>query len=310
LKPTLLLTGATGYLGRRLLPRLLESGYRIHILKRPTSSLLDLNPTNADLHIFDVETDGLLAPFNQSEKIDTVIHLATCYGKSGESPAEILKSNFEFPASLLEAAIKHGANTFINADSYFNVLPLGGTCLDNYSLSKGLFHAWASQRADQSGRRFINLRLEHLYGPNDSSAKFVNWLVQTLLKHPPELALTAGLQERDFVFIDDVIDAFSTVISKIHAFPAGTHEVGVGSGKTTSVRDFVKMTGAMCSTKTRLIFGTLPIRKHEIMKSLADLTVLASLGWQARVSLAHGLQQVIDCERRKPDFAESDPCTS
>lgn len=310
MKATVLLTGATGYLGRRLLPRLLESGYRIFVLKRPGSRLDKLGPPNAAVRIFDVKTDGLLAPFHQPEKIDTIIHLATCYGKSGESATDIRRSNFEFPAELLETAIAHGTNNFINADTFFNVLPQGGSSLDNYSLSKGLFHAWACQRAKESGLRLINMRLEHLYGPDDSPQKFVNWLIKTLLANPPELDLTSGNQERDFIYIDDVIDAFSIVISCIPDFPGVPQEIGVGSGKTTSVRHFVELAYALCASKTRLVFGPRALREHEIMKSRADLTVLARLGWQASISLQSGLQQVIDSERRNLYSHEPPPCTS
>lgn len=309
LSPTLLLTGATGYLGRRLLPRLLESGHRVFILKRPRSRLVDL-PDNDRLRVFDIETDGLSAPFRQSEKIDSVIHLATCYGKSGESAAEIRKANWEMPANLLEIAITHGSENFINSDTYFNVLPKGGTCIDDYSLNKGLFQTWAFRQTEASGIRFINLRLEHLYGPNDSPQKFVNWLIQTLLASPPELEFTTGEQERDFIFIDDVIDAFSTVISHIRDLPCGPQEIGVGSGETTSIRHFVEQAKALCTAETRLIFGSRAHRKHEIMRSRADLTFLTRFGWQARVNLAKGLQQVVNGERRNLDLPENISCTS
>jgi nucleoside-diphosphate-sugar epimerase len=309
-KATVLLTGATGYLGCRLLPRLLESGYRVFILKRPGSRMDKLGPPNAALHIFDIETDGVSAPFNQPEKIDTVIHLATCYGKSGESATEILKSNFDFPVNLLETAIKYGTDNFINADTFFNVLPQGACCLDNYSLSKGLFHAWAVQRARECGLRFMNMRLEHLYGPGDSPQKFVNWLVKTLLTSPSELELTSGEQERDFVHIDDVITAFTTVLTCIPDLPRGPQEMGVGRGESTSIRHFAELARTLCASKTHLAFGARPLRDHEIMTSRADPVALARLGWQAKIGLKKGLQQVIDSERRHLNSLEENQCSS
>lgn len=78
---TLLITGATGYLGSHLARSLVDAGHRVAILKRANSNLQRLESYTHRLAMFNIE-EGLDIPFKALEHVDTVIHAATCYGRA------------------------------------------------------------------------------------------------------------------------------------------------------------------------------------------------------------------------------------
>ena len=64
--------------------------------------------------------------------------------------------------------------------------------------------------------KFINARLFHLYGPSDKPTKFVNSIIQSLKNNLPTIDLTSGTQRRDFIYIDDAIEAFLLIILNLN----------------------------------------------------------------------------------------------
>ena len=78
--------------------------------------------------------------------------------------------------------------------------------------------------------RFINVRLQHVFGPGDDPDKFVPSLVKSCLGDLPEIRLTDGTQKRDFVFILDVVSAYSRILACLGKMPTGYVELDVGRG--------------------------------------------------------------------------------
>ncbi|MHB0995552.1 MAG: NAD-dependent epimerase/dehydratase family protein, partial [Elusimicrobiales bacterium] len=124
--------------------------------------------------------------------------------------------------------------------------------------------------------------------------------IQSLIRGVPGMDLTPGGQRRDFVYIDDTVEALSAIIS--HEMRSAKKYVSyeVGSGQPVSIREFVetikRLTG---NDSTRLNFGALPYRENEVMESKADLALVKSLGWLPKVPLAEGLERTIALEKRR-----------
>jgi nucleoside-diphosphate-sugar epimerase len=172
-----------------------------------------------------------------------------------------------------------------------------GTVLDNtvntYAWSKNLFSAWGSHCAKVDPHlQFTDVRLQHFYGPGDHSSKFTANVITSCLENMTELKLTSGEQRRDFVFIDDVIDAYKALVEsrmrlgKIEA-------IEVGSGTAISVRTFVERVHAMTNSRTVLRFGALPQRTNEAGEYVANIGRMRSLGWAPRTCLNDGLLRTI-----------------
>lgn len=288
---TLLITGATGYLGSHLVRTLLAAGHRVAILKRATSNFSRLDDCMPRLTVFNIE-DGLDLPFKSLGHINAVIHAATCYGRNGEKASEVFAANTVFPLQLLETA------AFFNTDSFFNTDTILYKYLNAYSLSKHHFVEWGKSFADTGKISFVNIKLEHMYGAGDDSSKFATYVIRACLNNIDELKLTLGEQQRDFIHIDDVASAYQYLLENADKIGQGFSEFDVGSGKAVSIRDFVNTVHRLTASQTKLDFGAYSYREHELMHSEANLSGLLELGWRCRYGLEAGLKQVIELERK------------
>ena len=292
---TVLLTGATGFLGSHILEGLVGENYDVIILKRSFSDTWRIRHILNKIKAYNVDEISLEAVF-KGNKINAVIHTATTYGKKGNGLASIIRSNLLLPVELLELSISFKTPTFINTDSFFNTTDLNYKHLAPYSLSKKQLIEWLKT---VSGKiQIVNMKLEHLYGPRDNNDKFVTWLAKECIKNEPELKLTKGEQKRDFIYISDAVNAFISALKEKSSLPDYT-EFGVGTGEMTSIRDFaikVKETVSSVSGKkveTFLNFGALPYTEGEIMKSKADNAALRHLGWRCSIGLNEGLKNIV-----------------
>ena len=279
MKKTILLTGGTGYLGSYLSKALVTKGYDLIILKRKSSSLLRISSIIPKITLYSIENLDYSILFNTHRKIDAVIHTATCYGRHGEKPAEIFEANTAFPLRLMDAANTAGVETFINTDTTLNKK------INLYSLSKSHFLEWGKRFCKLNKMFFVNMRLEHFYGPEDSDTKFTMHVMNSCLRNVPELKLTLGEQMRDFIYIDDVVSAYMIILEKIKGFSKNFNDFDVGSGKAVAIREFVEKIHQITKSQTNLAFGSIPYRPGEIMCSNANIKPLLELGWLCKTGL-------------------------
>ena len=288
---TVLLTGATGFLGAHLAKTLCARGDRVRALRRGTSDLSRLAGLETTIDWLDAgdADDATLAKFLTG--VDAVIHAAATYARHGESLSAIAATNIVFALRILEAATHRQVGLFIHIDS---ALP---PQTNAYSLSKAQFAAWGRFMAERSQTRFLNLRVEHMYGPGDDESKFVDRVINACLCNEPSLALTAGTQQRDFIHVADVVDACLLLLERQPPMAERQAEIGLGSGTAIAVRDLVETIHRLTRSTTRLDFGAIPTQAGEVMYSCADLTPLDRLGWQPRIGIEDGLRQTIERKR-------------
>ena len=289
---TVLVTGATGFLGSYLLEALLKNNYHVVILKRSTSNTWRINHFLEQVKSYDVDIEPIEKPFSE-QHIDVVIHTACHYGRNGDSIIEIVESNLMFGLKVLEASLKFKSGTFFNADTLLQ------KHLNNYTLSKKQFVEWLQQVTDQI--QIVNLKIEHMYGPKDDDTKFVSWVINQLKAQVLEIKLTAGEQLRDFIYIDDVVSAFMLILEKTKTFAKFT-EFDVGTGTSMSVKEFLETLKSVYEKKhgaiqTQFNFGEIPYRDGEIMSVNVNNTALRDLGWQTKIPLKQGLLNILESEK-------------
>lgn len=288
----LLVTGATGFLGSHLVKKFLNDGHDIVILKRSFSDTYRIKEVIDQIQSYDIDQCDLEQPFRDNDRFDAVIHTATSYGRKGESVQEVFKSNTEFPLQLLELA------TFFNTNTFFNTDTILYKYLNSYALSKKQFVEWGKKFASMEKIRFINIKLEHMYGPKDNETKFTTYVIRSCLANVPDLRLTLGEQKRDFIYIDDVISAYQVLLAKTGKLLDYFQEYELGTGHPISIKMFVETAHAITQSKTRLNFGSLPYRENEIMKSCADTEKMRELGWRPVIQLNDGINKMIQEEKQ------------
>lgn len=284
------MTGGTGFLGSALLRSLADRDTELVVLKRSTSDCSRLAGLEGRVRLVDLDRTRLADVFD-GHSFDAIVHCATNYGRADVPPTEIVEANLTLPLRLLQLAHERGVRTFVNSDTILDKR------VNHYSLSKAQFVDWLGEYADRL--TCINVALEHFYGPGDDPSKFVTQVLRALLRGEPVIEFTPGEQRRDFVYIDDVVQAFVTVLDRLAGRPNGLHRVEIGSGQSVRIVDFVRLAQRLAGGEgTRLVFGALDYRPHEVMESRADLAVLSQLGWVPCVTLEDGLRSTIEGERR------------
>jgi nucleoside-diphosphate-sugar epimerase len=282
------MNGITGFLGSHLAKALLNKGYELIALKRKSSSLQRIESILSGITLCDLEELDFAEFFRSHPEVDVVIHAATCYGRNKETASQIAEVNTNFPLRLLEAAVSAGVKTFINTDTALD------KSLNLYSLSKSQFVDWGRYFSLQNKIHFVNMRIEHFYGPGDGDSKFTHYIIKSCIENTPKLKLTAGEQKRDFIYIDDVVSAYLVLLGKMGKLPDGFNEFDVGTGKAISIKDFVKTVHQITQSQSFLDFGAIPYRKGEALFSEADIQPLTQLGWTCKINLEQGLALTIE----------------
>jgi nucleoside-diphosphate-sugar epimerase len=289
---TVLLTGATGFVGSHLLKGLLASGYRVVALKRTTSSTMRIAGELSSVTAFDLDRVPLKAAFEHAP-IDAVVHAATAYGRKGETASEVIAANVDLGTQLLETAAACGVATFINTGTFSakgQDFPDG---LTQYVRTKREFSEVGSGFAASGRIKFVELQLEHVYGPADERTKFVPTLLEALVEERASFDLTPGDQQRDFVYVDDVVAAYLRVLECRSELPQPSTRLEVGCGHAVALADFVRLARDVVGSRTELKFGALPYRVGEMQHSAGDISALTRLGWAPRVGLREGLERTV-----------------
>jgi nucleoside-diphosphate-sugar epimerase len=282
-----LITGATGFLGSHLLEALLSQGYEVSILKRSTSDTWRIDHLVDQVSSYNIDQVTIEKAF-KPKKVNAVIHTACTYGRHGESAHEVVKTNLLFGLEVLDAA------TLFNTDTFFNTDTLLPKYLNAYSLSKKQFSEWLKQRSTEI--KVVNLKLEHMYGPRDDQTKLVPWIIGQLEQGVDRISLTEGDQKRDFIYIDDVVSAYTLALQKADQLNEYT-EFDVGTGQLTSVREFVaaiyeNYQKLNPTNTTELGFGDIPMRNGEMMTVDVDNNALKEIGWCVKTEQSENMKKL------------------
>lgn len=288
----ILLTGASGFLGSALALNWLNASHQVALLLRPTSQLHRLRGLDASFDIGRCTTDAEIDAFVSRVQPEVVVHTACAYGRQSETSLQLFDVNLRLGLVILQA-LQHAAQpvTFINTGSALEpeVSP--------YALSKHQFAQWGRMLAVQSvGKlRFVNVLLQHMYGPGDDASKFTTHVLHACHRNEPTLKLTAGEQTRDFIYIDDVVSAYVTLLTQCNQLDA-VQDIEVGSGVAPTIRQFVETAHRLTASCTELLFGALPYRANEAMHCLANVERMTQLGWAPAFDLNAGLKKTIELE--------------
>ena len=291
----ILITGGTGFLGNTLIRELLTYNHDVFLLLRKTSSLKKIQDIKPLVNIIEITNNLDLDKNIQEINPDVCIHLACNYGRKNEGYLDIFETNQLLGILIIESLLKLNKIVhFLNASTGLN------RDLNVYTLSKHQFSEWGQMiaKVHSDKFKFINIQLQQIYGPGDDEAKFPIYIINNCINGSRELYLTPGDQVRDFIHIDDVVEAFCFLLKNLKILENPLN-IDLGSGSPISIRDFVETVHKITNSKVKLKFGAIPYRENEPMKSIADIGYLSKLGWSPKIDIVSGLKQVIRMEKSK-----------
>lgn len=221
--------------------------------------------------------------------------------------ALIYQTNFNFVSRLLQKLGGRHVAAYVHAgsSSEYGDKAAGPSESDSsapnseYAVSKvaaaNLIYYWGKRRKLPA----CNLRIYSAYGPLEDSSRLVPALVKNGLlgKYPP---LVSPKVARDFVYIDDVTEAFIDVALNLAEEDWG-ESFNIGSGKMTTIGDVADIARELFSIAEAPTF-TMPERRWDVTDWYANpQKAKTRLGWSARVGFRDGLNRTIDWYRQLPD---------
>ncbi len=301
-----LVTGATGYVGSRLVRRLVADGWQVHAIVRPASNVARLHGL-AETWQFDGTIDSLhLALANARPTI--VFHLASMFlaQHTAADIAPMVEANIGFGVALLESMAVNGVSRLVNTGTFwqhFNQEDYNPACL--YAASKQAFEAMLCFYEETASVQAITLKLFDNYGPDDSRRKLIPLLLETA-RTGTALEMSPGGQQVDLVHVDDVVEAYLVAAqhlvcqnqtaqnevpphAKLDAKLPG-NAFGVSSGEPLRLTELVELFERVRGVKLGVAWGRRPYRPREIMVPWNTYRPLP--GWQPRIKLADGLRNL------------------
>jgi nucleoside-diphosphate-sugar epimerase len=279
-----LVTGASGFLGRAAIHTLSLSGAEVHALARGASPAgTDVTWWQADLS----SGAGVDAAF-RGARPQVVWHLA---GLADGRPTESLtlptiQHNITGTANALIAARKYECRRFLYCSSMEEPDRGDGIPYSPYGASKFAAGLYAQLYHRAFGLETVLLRPYLVYGPGQSAGKVIPFVIRSLLGGTSP-RLTSCSREVDAVFVDDVIRGFAAA-----SFAPGIAgmKIDLGSGTLVTLREIIDSIAKHVGGSALPLYGALPDRPHETAQA-ADLAPARSLlGWHPRVPLVEGLR--------------------
>jgi UDP-glucose 4-epimerase len=284
------ITGASGFLGTAIRRRLCAAGAVVHAISRHAQ------PERGEAHRWwqlDVRVPGALDEALRTIQPDVLFHLAgeTSAGRDLELVEPTLTANVVATVNALAAVARWSpATRLVWAGSLEEPTEPAATATSPYALSKATAAAYGRLFHELYETRAVGLRVFMAYGPGQAAVgKLIPYITLALLRGEPAL-LTSGVRRVDWVFVDDVADAF--VAAGVADATVDGRTIDVGSGTTWSVREVAEELRRIVGGGD-LRFGARPDRARELER-VADTGAAAELlGWRAATSLADGLRATV-----------------
>ena len=303
----MLVTGGAGFIGSHLVDRMLAFGYRVTILDDLSTGLRENVADGAILVVGDVAEHETVGRVFADAAFDAVFHTAgqASIFRSFERPERDLRTNVQGTLNVVQACVDHGVARLVNASSMTTYgepatipTPEWEPCvpISFYGVTK-----YAAERYVQiSGLRddvelaVTSLRMFNVYGERQSISNPYQGVLAiflgNVLRGEPITIHSDGEQTRDFVFIDDVVDAWMRVLDE----PATFGRVfNVGSGEETSINLLAeKVLSVLAERSAERNVRRVPAQTGDLRRSCAEVSALReATGWEPQVSLEEGLRR-------------------
>jgi UDP-glucose 4-epimerase len=306
-------TGGAGFIGSTLVDRLLNEGHTVDVVDNlSTGSLANLADARAmgvgrfQFHQLDVCLPDLV-DLMARRKPEVVFHLAAPADIHVSAADPVADAGVNILGSLraLEGARAAGARKFVFASSGGSIygeadkLPLAESSpqrpLSTYGVAKKAVGDYLFAYREVHGIEYTALALANVYGPRQdprSQGGVVAVFAARLLGGEPCLIYGDGKQTRDFVFVDDVVDAFSRAAERGSGLLCN-----IGTGVETSVNELYAIMARGAGVGQAPI--RVPARPNEVPRNCLDPRRAAlHLGWKPWTSLDTGTAAVMEWSRR------------
>ncbi|MCR6108164.1 SDR family NAD(P)-dependent oxidoreductase [Salipaludibacillus agaradhaerens] len=309
---TVLITGGAGFIGSHVTDALVENGQEIVVLDNlSTGSTENINSSSSVTFIEgDVRDEALVESiFRKKTDISGVIHLAaqSKVGPSLDNPLEDLMINVKGTVTVLEAARRHDIKTFVYASSaavygHVESLPISEEArvkpLSPYGASKLAAEQYVQTFGALYDMNVSALRFANVYGPRqsaDTEAGVITIFIEKLLSGRTPYIQGDGEQTRDFVYVDDVVNAVITPFLNSKEMKVNG-VFNVSSQSQTPINQLLEVLCKEVGNTFNPDYG--PVRAGDIKHSYLSHDKLTKVSnWRPQTPLKEGLKRTVQYYR-------------
>ncbi|OHA66551.1 MAG: hypothetical protein A3E07_00425 [Candidatus Wildermuthbacteria bacterium RIFCSPHIGHO2_12_FULL_45_9] len=297
----ILVTGGAGFIGSCLVDKLVERGYSVCVIDNLSTGKKEYINSQAKFYEMDI-ADERLGEIFQKEQPEAVFHLAAQINvrKSVENPLNDARTNILGSLHALEQSRKAGVKKCIFASTGGAMYGDGSEIpslesskvnpLSPYGIAKYTVEAYLGFYYRVYSLPFIALRLANVYGPRQNAqgeAGVIAIFIRSILSQKPLTVYGTGKQTRDFIFVDDVADAFLRALESDYS---GT--LHIGTQKETSVNDVIEKLREIAGKSFDVEYH--PARLGEALRSCLDNKLAQQrFGWMPRTELMEGMRSTL-----------------
>jgi nucleoside-diphosphate-sugar epimerase len=305
-----LVTGASGFIGSNLGRRLVAEGHDVHVILRSQHSpwrLIDAQ--GLSVHQADLSDGESVIRAVQEIRPDWIFHLAAHGAYSSQSSLpEMIEANLLGTVNLVQACLDSGFESFVNTGSsseygFRDDAPAEADPIQPnspYAVTKAAATLFCGYAARKHGARIRTLRLYSVYGPWEEPTRLIPTLIVRGLGNrlpvlvEPEVA-------RDFVYVEDVCDAYLAVAGNTTAEPDAVFNIG--TGVQSSLEQVVSVARRLLAIDVEARWGSMPNRMWDTTSWVADSRkIKRELGWEPSHAFEAGLAATIDWFRANPSL--------
>jgi len=290
----LLVSGASGFIGKHLVNRLLKDGHDVSVIVRPSSKAASTPQTTRI--VFDGDVEKFIATI-QENNFDGVIHLASLFlaqHTSADIPA-LVNANLLFSTALLEAAVKSNIPWFINTGTFWqHYQSTTYSPVNLYAATKQAFMDIAQYYLETSPINFVTIKLCDTFGPGDIRPKIFNlWL--KISQTGETLEMSPGEQLIDISYIDNVIDGYTQMINVLTQ-DGQRHLAGksfaIKAEQRFTLQQLATLFEQATQTQLNIKWGQKAYRPREVMVPWENGNTIP--GWQPRISILEGIKKTFN----------------
>lgn len=288
----ILITGATGFVGKTLVPFLAAKGMKDIVLLVRNEKKALLMFANQSLKVISTLSSNWVNDV-VNENPDVTLHLAAYFtGRHDEeSIGKLIDANLSFTTLLLEALSKTRCKHLINIGTFSEFRNGAGEYQPNnlYSATKTAERSIIHYYQSISKWNWLNVVVYSPYGRYNAYKKVIDYMIDAFDAKEP-VCFTKGEQILDFIHVDDMADFFYTLLKKLPYLNASYYQFHLGTGEGHSIREVASVMEKVWDKKMNADWGGREYSEQDIMYAVAPISNnISLLGWKAKISLEEGV---------------------
>lgn len=290
----ILLTGATGFIGKSLFKALTEMGHTVIALARNSSEVSFLE--NDKILFADQSLEDFKSNFKKYN-FEGVIHLASLYLNQHltEDIENLIDSNIMLGTKLLELSKINNVSWFINTGTLFQHYNNETyNPVNLYAATKQAFEDIAKYYIETSNINFVTLKLNDTYGPNDSRRKVFS-LWSEYANSGLTLDMSPGEQTMELIYIEDVVNGFKTLVNLLESDKKRSYcgkSFSLPSEEKMSLRKLATIFEEVSKKSLNINWGGVNYRPREVILPANIIKPLP--GWEQKIYFKEGIKKFIE----------------